>query len=101
MSKEFKDHTTTTKALQEMKCDMCGKTSDRSDWIVTEPDSYPSERMVETIIKINDTSRTYCADYGGDSKNASIDLCPDCFRQKLIPFLESQGVKIHVEEYDW
>jgi hypothetical protein len=38
---------------------------------------------------------------GGSSEIISYDICPDCFMEKLIPWLKSQGAEGHVEEIDW
>lgn len=38
---------------------------------------------------------------GGSGTEIEIDICPDCFRDKLIPWLQSQGVRTEVEEWDW
>jgi hypothetical protein len=37
---------------------------------------------------------------GGSGELIKIDICPDCFKNKLIPWLESQGAKINKSEWD-
>lgn len=38
---------------------------------------------------------------GGNSTEVVIDLCPKCFKNRLIPWLQSQGAEIKSLEYDW
>ena len=38
---------------------------------------------------------------GGAKKESSVDVCPTCFKTKLVPWLISQGAKIREEEFDW
>jgi hypothetical protein len=38
---------------------------------------------------------------GGSGEETEIDVCPDCFKTKLIPFIESFGSTIKPTEYDW
>jgi hypothetical protein len=38
---------------------------------------------------------------GGEGKITTIDICPTCFAAKLIPWVEAQGGKPTVVEWDW
>jgi len=38
---------------------------------------------------------------GGWGTVVEIDICPECFKARLIPWLESQGVVIERTEWDW
>lgn len=38
---------------------------------------------------------------GGSSTEVVIDLCPKCFKDRLIPWLQSQGAEIKSLDYDW
>lgn len=38
---------------------------------------------------------------GGSGTEVDIDVCPECFKTKLIPWLESQGVVIERKDLDW
>ena len=73
-------------------CDLCGReaTQELNDW-----DGGRFE-VCETEI----TAR-FGDSYpeGGSGTSYEIDLCPDCFRGRLIPWLRSQGAKI--EEKEW
>ena len=35
---------------------------------------------------------------GGHSETASVDICPKCFKEKLMPWLQSQGANVRREE---
>ncbi len=30
-----------------------------------------------------------------------VDLCPECFKERLLPWLDSQGAKARIEDWDW
>lgn len=38
---------------------------------------------------------------GGSTEVISYDICPKCFKEKLMPWLESQGAEHNLEERDW
>ena len=38
---------------------------------------------------------------GGTTETVIYDICPKCFKNKLMPWLESQGAAYRTEERDW
>ena len=77
--------------LAYIKCELCGAISKRDDWSqiynVTEPEvtlregtNYPE---------------------GGCITTTRLDICPNCFKQKLIPWFVAQGGTPRVDENDW
>ena len=38
---------------------------------------------------------------GGSGDEVVIDICPECFKNKLIPWVESYGTKIERKNWDW
>jgi len=38
---------------------------------------------------------------GGQGTKVEYDICPKCFNEKLIPWLESQGAETRAEEWDY
>ena len=38
---------------------------------------------------------------GAYGKRLTVDICPKCFQEKLIPWLKSQGAKLEYEKYDY
>ena len=84
----------TVEVVEEMTCDMCGQKTPwiRSDW------STSPHTTASTTVKM-ETGYSMDYDGGGESEEVEIDICPDCFNTKLIPWLESQGVKIERKKY--
>jgi len=79
------------------ECDLCGKVSlgDEREW------DRVSWEVNQTIISIKIEQREgYSYPEGGSGELYNIDLCPNCFKYKLVPFLISQGAKIKQEEWD-
>lgn len=75
-------------------CDMCSKESaDLDDW--TQDKVYHLE---ETTIKLK---RGDFYPEGGSGTLLEIDICPDCFLTKLIPWLQSQGVEAKEKELEY
>jgi len=89
IQKETVDETKVVKkVIREWKtCDMCG-----NDIVISKPVFMEAEVRIET-------GTTY--GYTGNKKSVWCDLCLDCFSNHLVPWLESRGVKMQVEETDW
>ena len=87
----------TITVLKLRQCDLCGKKSDREDWNAT---SIYSVNETEIFIEVRQKKGQ---DYpeGGSGTKYEIDLCPDCFKKKLVPWLLSQGAVIKQEDWDW
>lgn len=77
----------------ELFCDLCGAKSDA--WKPWVKDSFDA---VEVEVQLTEGERY---PEGGHGTHTIVDLCPTCFKEKLIPWLESQGGKFRVEEWDW
>ena len=78
--------------LEVMKCDLCGRKSNGEDW---SPGGY---RMAEVEVKLKEGTNY---PEGGFGTLYDVDICPDCFRDKLIPWLQSQGAAVRETEWDW
>ena len=82
--------------LEKMVCDLCGRKADGGSW--------PADRyeMGETEIRVIIEQREG-TNYpeGGWGTKFEIDVCPQCFKEKLIPWLRSQGAKIEETEWEW
>ena len=88
-AKEVEEHTKTT-------CDLCGKEAMRGDW---ESSSYEvNETEIEVTVRQKDGR---CYPSGGGGTQYQVDMCPDCFKNKLIPWLESQGCKAEQKDWDY
>ena len=98
MSRKFE--TTTKKVTQthlvETNCDLCGATAKSGDW---ESSTYEvNEVEVEVIVR---TKQGENYPEGGSGTKIEVDLCPKCFKNILVPFLQSKGAKVEVETWDW
>jgi hypothetical protein len=78
-------------ALVETKCDLCDKTT-KNDW---RENSYDA---TETEVRLK-TGANYPAD--GDGDETTVDICPTCFVQKLIPWVKSHGGTPTVKRWEW
>jgi hypothetical protein len=97
MSKIYKTKKHEIFRLQEdvtnIKCDLCGEVSrNEFSW------SVDHLTISETQIHLIEGDKE--GDPGsGRGITIPVDLCPDCFKGKLIPWLKSQGADI--KELDW
>jgi hypothetical protein len=78
-------------------CDLCGVASKRGkEW---EPSSYT---VAETEVSVTVTHRSGKSyPEGGSGTEVEVDLCPKCFKDRLIPWLESQGATIEASDWDF
>jgi hypothetical protein len=76
-----------------LTCDLCKKESTGTDW------SKEYYEECETVIKYRQ-GINYGMD-GGYGTETTVDICPDCFASKLIPWLELQGVKPEAKKWDY
>lgn len=86
------------RALVKRTCDLCRKESRGGE---TEWDCATYEiNETEITIKIAQKDGASYPE-GGSGTKYDIDICPDCFNNKLIPWLISQGANIKQEDWDW
>lgn len=84
---------TTAERIVGTQCDICAAVSkDNNGWAEKQFD------VLETEIRYKDG---WSGHDGGDGKELNVHLCPECFKNKLIPWLVLQGVKLNWEEWDW
>jgi len=88
---------TTEKVLARTKCDLCGKES--KGWNAWSGSTFEVD---ETEITINIKQKEGMSfPEGGSGTEMEIDICPDCFKNKLVPWLISQGANIEENEWEW
>ena len=80
--------------LVEPTCDLCGEVAKSGNWESSVWDVAESEIEIEVRYKVGREDME-CS-FG---KKFNVDICPECFREKLIPWLQSQGCKTKFE--DW
>jgi len=78
------------------KCDLCGIESKWSEWGAGCYEVAESNVTVEVTCK---TGESYPE--GGSGTEFEVDICPKCFKEKLVPWLRSQGAKVDGEEWGW
>jgi hypothetical protein len=88
---EEKEVTINKKFCARRVCDLCGKETPGLEW---ERGYY---EVAETQVNIR-TGNGYPD--GGSGVESTVDICPNCFREKLIPWVESHGVS-KIEEKEW
>ena len=91
---------TTQQVFSEGSCDICGKVSTEYDSFNScfnwSEESYYHKKMVQIFLE-----NRYNYIDSGSSQKEFFEICPDCFENKVVPFLESLGAKKYTEERDW
>lgn len=67
------------------------------DWCDTEIKEGAFETIEGLVMLRLGTNFPEC----GNTTTIKADLCENCFKCKLMPFLESNGCKMRTEESDW
>jgi hypothetical protein len=90
---------TTHKVIDKTVCDICKRETKGSEW---EESTWHNDETDITVELSYEHRTSYgCDCCGGQSEKIIVDLCPTCFKDKLLPWLRSQGAQIQVKEYDW
>lgn len=93
---EEKTVTRVEKQLVETSCDICGRVAKYGNW--NSSCYVVADTEVEVRIKYRDGHSFPECGYGTEYK---VDICPDCFKDKLVPWLESQGVDREFKDWEW
>src|SRR5688500_4648892 len=89
---------TTRQEIASVKCDICGRAAkDAENW---SGESRYDIDGTTVEMKVTRDKGTSFPD-GGQRTSTRFDICPQCFEQVLVPFLESKGAKPTVDEVDW
>lgn len=99
MSKVYETRTVPARerrACVRRRCDLCGRESKGSDW------DCGRYEVRETEVKVA-VRRKEGHSYpdGGSGTEYEVDLCPDCFKGRLVPWLRPQGADVRPAEWDW
>ena len=82
--------------LIETTCDLCGAVAKRGEW------GSATWEVAETEIKITIRQKDGEAyPDSGDGTEYNVDMCPKCFKEKLIPWLTSQNATCERKAWDW
>lgn len=79
--------------IAELICDLCGTVAPKSETSRGCWGSHPFSSSFE-MVKIEHKDITDCQDEQTYVKR-SVDMCPECFKKKLVPWLQDQGATIH------
>lgn len=74
-------------------CDICGAKGYDTQWPGTQEHNY---RATNVSMELGTHWPGSCSGI-----RTEVDICPKCFKEKLIPWLLSQGVKVEAKEYDY
>lgn len=77
--------------VDSLRCDICHRKAEGDNWT---KDMYDA---AETVVRWK--AGTSFPE-GGSGATTEIDICPECFETKLIPWVESQGGKPEKKEWD-
>ena len=86
----------TEEVLSDITCDLCGKSGGRDGW----DSSIWSVSETEVEVTVKHKNGTEFPE-GGDGKLYAVDMCPTCFKEKLIPCLKSLGCEVKFEDWGW
>jgi len=82
--------------LNKTTCDLCNKAAKHGHW---ESSAWEvNETEIEVTVRQKDGSEY---PEGGSGTKYEVDMCPNCFKKKLIPWLESQGCMAKREDWSW
>lgn len=97
MAREYSEIEVTRKErrLTKIACDICGTEAKNAGW---GGGSYEVNE-VEIDVRVHHREGEQYPE-GGDGTEYTIDMCPRCFVDKLVPFVESFGRKIERKEWD-
>ena len=85
-----------SEVLVSTTCDLCGVEAKRGEYCSSVYDVEETE--VEVTVSKKDG---YSCPDGGSGTEYVVDICPDCFKNKLIPWLKSQGCKAERLDWNW
>ena len=81
------------KYIAGVRCDLCGRTA-KGAWRQWTRGSFD---VNEVEISFRDGSQY---PEGGSGTKTEFDICPTCFKEKLVPWFTTQGAQPRVENWD-
>jgi hypothetical protein len=84
----------TRKALDVLTCDLCSAIGKGEQWET----SIWEVNTVDIAIMIHHNEGDIDRE-GGSGTKYTVDMCPKCFKEKLIPWLQSQGATVQPIEW--
>ena len=81
-------------------CDLCGKAAKNPGSPWEEGWHERNEVEVSVDVRVRAEAGTVYPE-GGDTRAVEYDICPECFHDKLVPWLTSQGAKAREVEREF
>jgi len=82
--------------LVTRQCDLCGRKAKTATW---NSGIYEVNETEISIIVKQKEGASYPE--SGSGTKYEIDLCPECFKNRLIPWLKGQGGTIQEDEWEY
>ena len=82
--------------IDRVHCDLCGAVGREGEWA---SGIYEVNQTILEVIVHQKDGASYPS--GGWGTEYVVDLCPKCFLERLVPWLNSQGAKLEQKEWDW
>ena len=99
----YKKKTCVRDVVDKVACDLCEKEYDGLNIEEEDPDdsqyAHFYKNMVEMVYKEGRNYSCYEC-WENEGQKISIEICPDCFKDVVMPFLESKGLKKKWEQFD-
>lgn len=89
----------TKDVVDYVSCDLCHRQSKTGDYRFGETDWNPENYHHDKVAVHREEGCNYPEI--GNSTYTIFDICPDCFLNKLLPWLQEQGACPRTEETDW
>lgn len=78
---------TKRQVIDRVTCDMCGEVIEKEEY------------MVDKVVIQYKTGSDYPE--GGSGEVVGADICPNCWKTEVVPWLESKVGKLRTTEWDW
>ena len=89
--------TVEVQTLEYIQCDVCKRKALTDDWQGLDFPSDSGFQVNDVTVELRE-GKHYPE--GGFGTKLSVDMCPDCFKDKLIIWLQEQGVQVMEEDWD-
>lgn len=89
---------TTKKYVAGVKCELCPRKGQGEEFDGGGDYSDVSYEMLEVNVHLEEGSNY---PEGGSASTTVLDICPDCFKSKLVPWFQEQGGTVRNKESDW
>lgn len=88
----------TRKVLVKRTCDICGREAvDDTRW---KCDTQWQHNETTLRVTVHQTDGTNYPE-GGWGTEFIVDMCPQCFKDKLLPWIKSQGGDVQEQDWGW